>query len=73
MLDKLFTKIYRFLFIENAIGFCRLCFLLTIPAAIFETFCRIWLIVLVFLQTLVLWARFKGWNREEDDDADYHH
>lgn len=63
--DRLFRKIFRFLFIDHAIGFYRLCMALLIPAVISESFCRVWMCILVFLQTLVLWARFKGWNKEE--------
>ena len=63
--DKMLGKIYRFLFIDRVTAFYRVCLLLLIPAALSQEFCRAWMIVLLFLQTLVLLARFKGWNKEE--------
>ena len=57
--------IYRFLFVDHTVGFFRLCLLLLIPAALSESFLRVWLWILVLLQTLILWAKSKGWNEEE--------
>ena len=62
--NRLLRKIFRFLFIDHATGFFRLCMVLLIPTVISHAFCRAWMVVLVFLQTLVLWARLKGWDKE---------
>lgn len=64
-MNKLLKSIYQFLFIKHDIGFFRFCMAMLIPAALSQEFCRFWMIILVFMQTLVLWARTKQWNITE--------
>ena len=57
-------KIYTFLFLTHDIGFMRFCYIMLIPCALSNEFCRWWMLFMVFIQVLWLHAHSKGWNKD---------
>lgn len=62
-MKKLLHKIYKFLFIEHDVGFIRFAMIMLIPCALSIQVCRWWMMCMVFIQWLILYAHHEGWNR----------
>lgn len=56
-------RIYSYLFLKHDIGFMRFCYIMLIPCAISQVFCRFWMLFMSFVLVLVVHANSKGWNK----------
>lgn len=56
-------KLYTFLFLKHDVGFYRFCVAMLIPCAVWFEVCRVWMLVMAFVQMLVVLAHEKGWNK----------
>lgn len=56
-------KLYTFLFLKHDIGFFRFCMVMLIPCAFWTTICAVWMLIMAGVQTLVLYAHHKGWDK----------
>lgn len=61
-------KIYTFLFVEHDVGFCRFCYVMLIPCALWDAFCHWWMVFMAFVLALVYQADTKGWNRRAEQN-----
>ena len=59
-------KIYRFLFIDHDVATHRICYAMLLPCALSEMFRRIWMWAMVWVMTVVMQGKTKGWDRYDD-------
>lgn len=62
---KILKAIYNFLFKRHDIATIRILYLTLIPCAIWKQFSVVWMVFLDFILILLIQAKDRGWDKEE--------